>query len=336
MPDNVVTYQGPFAPDQEDAGCLFISDARDGSCDEARAVALEWQLDWVREMRPAASLLKVSFPYHAGTSEFFDGEILLQPWAPLGTGEVRMVVTADEIDFTRTFDHHEHEERMSFFSRVVRESAYGVDLPCNCYDCWREFEILCQAPSELEETLDLRWPRAVPQFTPRVMNDVVLPSEFNFMSLAATEAVMSRRSLGWGAKFISAPFSLVCAFFSLFHVGNSTRGFIAVARWARENNVPLVFNIMDPLLLDRESPYMTREVVVGGDYLEVRTTMSNGETWQELSLTEDELRALLPNPDALRRVPLIELKTRPILAVYQSLDVPVSGEDFFAYYEYMK
>jgi hypothetical protein len=166
--DRITVVNGFFAEEsaEEYAGrddVLFISDIRtcktpapvddageeDGEGGENAEVQSDVRNDmarqaaWVTAIRPVASMLKCRFPWDAGSTTYFRGEVRIQPCCPTASTETRLIVTREDLAAEPVaYDHTEYEERMMYHNSVGRVRLYDHGLPeglvpglDRCYDC---------------------------------------------------------------------------------------------------------------------------------------------------------------------------------------------------------
>lgn len=127
-----------------DGGVLFISDIRtgdtkDAECDfEGRvSIDMEWQKKWHEIIRPKMAMYKFRLPYASGKTEYMDGIVRLQVFAPTSTTELRLWVEA--YPGTKIYDNDTIEEQMYHFNYFTRPRWFGQQLRCchldGCWDC---------------------------------------------------------------------------------------------------------------------------------------------------------------------------------------------------------
>lgn len=153
--------------------CLFISDIRtlefrdhlDVGDNEGAEDVIEQDLrrqeQWVLTVRPVAASLKMRVPYREGVSEFLDGPVYLQPYAPMST-EARIWVT--DPDRRREWDHLEYDERMAYFNLHLRpgphDEYWGPVMDCcgvmHSWDNALAFTILYRYLSSVDRPKDHR------------------------------------------------------------------------------------------------------------------------------------------------------------------------------------
>jgi Poly A polymerase regulatory subunit len=139
-------------------------------------------INWVTKLSPTASMLKFRTPYFNETDEqllefeaksqeepfkgdfdaaapyanlrtftsrtfnYFDGEIFIQPWAPISSTESRLVF--EGIPLARTYDPSDYENKFFYYNKILRAYQYynnpnadknlGFD---HCADCALENQI---------------------------------------------------------------------------------------------------------------------------------------------------------------------------------------------------
>lgn len=137
--DKIHIYQRLFTEDDARTwskrdDVLFISDIRTGdhtkmsSDDNERAIIrdMELQKAWVEIIQPAQAHLKFRLPYSDFDKEYmklhyFDGHVLLQPWAPHTSTETRLVPKKDEGEYKmRDWDAVVYEEQLFYHNTVYR------------------------------------------------------------------------------------------------------------------------------------------------------------------------------------------------------------------------
>jgi hypothetical protein len=103
---------------------LFISDIRSDAMHDSEIMRdMAMQRDWVEAMRPKAFSLKFrgAYEYAEGGNPFFsylDGEMRVQPWAPVNSTELRLV--GMDWHSSKEYSHQFLEEAMAYFNRFTR------------------------------------------------------------------------------------------------------------------------------------------------------------------------------------------------------------------------
>ncbi|CAK91721.1 unnamed protein product (macronuclear) [Paramecium tetraurelia] len=114
---------------------LFISDIRTANfkcmtpMENEQAVLRDNQLqmEWVKILKPQKAMLKFRCAYPTEINEpteFFQGEIYIQAWAPASSTETRLV----PYDYVNTipYDNVKYEEQMFYHNDVVRKKQKGA------------------------------------------------------------------------------------------------------------------------------------------------------------------------------------------------------------------
>jgi hypothetical protein len=111
---------------------LFISDIRNRDVSDFNVINdMNMQKNWVLEMRPIKSLLKFRLPYsdqdyckdklvktNRCIMEYLNGKLLLQPWAPISSTEMRLIV--DQYPSLKSYDCLDVEEKCFYHNYVTR------------------------------------------------------------------------------------------------------------------------------------------------------------------------------------------------------------------------
>ncbi|CAD8190893.1 unnamed protein product [Paramecium octaurelia] len=114
---------------------LFISDIRTANfkcmtpMENEQAVLRDNQLqmEWVKVLKPQKAMLKFRCAYPTEINEpteFFQGEIYIQAWAPASSTETRLV-PQDYVN-TKLYDNVKYEEQMFYHNDVVRKKQKGA------------------------------------------------------------------------------------------------------------------------------------------------------------------------------------------------------------------
>ena len=145
-----------FQKEHEEWKILFISDIRNlkyntGEGNEEKIIKedMEIQKEWINIIDPYVSMIKFRLPYPGeGVNENFeylDGTLHLQPFAPISSTEVRLIVKRGAK--VKNYNIVKHEQQMYYFNDEIRPSYheysdFSTDRLDHCYDCTREMEIL--------------------------------------------------------------------------------------------------------------------------------------------------------------------------------------------------
>jgi Poly A polymerase regulatory subunit len=135
---------------------LFISDIRTGDPYKLSNVEveksikndMEMQKNWVKLLKPKASMLKFRLPWEVGKTSYLNGKIFFPVWGRETTTECRLITTLEDLEKGEIlYNNKKYEEQMFYFNRVTRVQYYdhpfdfyeGLD---HCYDCAAEIKII--------------------------------------------------------------------------------------------------------------------------------------------------------------------------------------------------
>ena len=167
----VKIFQGYYDPKPyEGRDYIFISDIRTATDNKSVHDNLMMQQQWIIDSPPKAYSLKFRTPFQVpegheeeypnGNLSYIGGKILVQPWAPVTSAEMRLIGTPEDEDITVNIT--EHEQRSFYFNFIVRNYGFSKDVKsdyeyhCGCFDCWLENSILDEynGPMTKKEILD--------------------------------------------------------------------------------------------------------------------------------------------------------------------------------------
>lgn len=110
---------------------LFISDIRSGEdhmshgdFEKSVAYDLELQKKCIHIMKPKKSMLKFRLPFNSDEISYFDGDIILQPWAPPTSAETRLITDGSG---ERKYVLREYENRMYYVNNNLRAGDTAWD-----------------------------------------------------------------------------------------------------------------------------------------------------------------------------------------------------------------
>jgi len=134
--------------ERETESIIFICDIRTADPQQMKQAEVEktvWedhvrQMEWAKTINADVSLLKFRLPWGEGTTEYFDGKIMVQIYPPCTSTETRLLVTkADLAKPLKKYDQKQYEEQLMFHNTVQRALLFphqvkvdGLDF---CYDC---------------------------------------------------------------------------------------------------------------------------------------------------------------------------------------------------------
>jgi hypothetical protein len=124
---------------------LFISDIRSASPSQESEDVVEkkvsqdmkMQMEWVLSLKPRKSMLKFRLSWREGNTEYLDGDVYYQSWAPSTTTETRLITSGKKM---KTYSNKKYESKLFYFNTHTRTDLYmhpikdvvGLD---HCYDC---------------------------------------------------------------------------------------------------------------------------------------------------------------------------------------------------------
>jgi len=80
------------------------------------------QMKWVQQIKPVAAYLKFRLGYMPGNLTYFNGPIVMQPYAPTNSTEARIIVK--NVNKTKNYNNNEYEEKMAYFNCHIRTKKY--------------------------------------------------------------------------------------------------------------------------------------------------------------------------------------------------------------------
>jgi hypothetical protein len=100
-------------------------------------------MDWINIMQAPMSMLKFRIPFTKKEYEYLDGEIYLQPWAPIHSAETRLITDGKT---KKVYNLSQYENQMFYLNNIIREfQRFDHDIPldkvpglCHCFDCTYE------------------------------------------------------------------------------------------------------------------------------------------------------------------------------------------------------
>ena len=128
---------------------LFISDVRVGlpaggkesgrQHQERIHADMLAQQEWVREMRPCASILKFRLPWQIGYTRYLKGDIIFPVYGRPLTHETRLIVKRKDVFGNLSYDNKLYEKQMAYFNQRMRHVYYVGKW---CYDCTAFYKII--------------------------------------------------------------------------------------------------------------------------------------------------------------------------------------------------
>ncbi len=118
------------------------------------------QKNWVDIMKPDLASLKLRFPWHSGKTEYYAGDIYVQPRIGRNSTETRLLTTGQKMV---EYDHDSYNDRIMYFQCNNRAAYYDFYLTpaqqkinnCHCHDCWSEMKILEEYVTQVKKHQDV-------------------------------------------------------------------------------------------------------------------------------------------------------------------------------------
>lgn len=133
---HVEYFTDEVAKKYKDQPILFISDIRRSATEDRDMESIvvedmEWQMNWIKIMKPKMSMLKFRLPYTAGVTEYLDGKIYFQAYAPLTSTETRLVTDGKKM---RKYDNCKYEDQLYYYNSVSRPNNQDEMLEMHIYE----------------------------------------------------------------------------------------------------------------------------------------------------------------------------------------------------------
>lgn len=133
--DDLAKY---YAEKLKNTKLLFISDIRLSPDDESVVRDQEMNKKWYTILNPEYAYLKFRTPYIGTTYDYLDGEIYLQPYAPIASTESRLLIKKNTKN--KQYNIKEYNGQLFYFNRILRPSYYKSIIKKheyldNCWDC---------------------------------------------------------------------------------------------------------------------------------------------------------------------------------------------------------
>ena len=139
MPDN---YVKKFTIDEDDMNDDIESNVKED---------MEMQRKWYEKMLPIAAMFKFRLPYTPGKTEYFDGDIMYQAWAPPTSTETRMLIDTRKVYNPETkqfkmklFDNTEYESILYRFNRCTRSQKFPDFSECFTPGIYKSYDLVAE------------------------------------------------------------------------------------------------------------------------------------------------------------------------------------------------
>lgn len=138
---------------------LLISDIRTADINKMSPSEVEacvkmdhnMQKEWYEILQPDMTMLKFRLPWDCPTTDYLEGDIYLQAYAPLSSTETRLIINGHTSNII-TYDNKKYENQLFYFNKYTRETSFSnilLNIPLteragltNTYDSCSEIIIL--------------------------------------------------------------------------------------------------------------------------------------------------------------------------------------------------
>ena len=134
---------------------LFVSDIRnmDATNEDNIITDMKLQSNWIKEMKPIKSLVKFRLPF--GDQEYckkrlqtsticdypyLNGKLLLQPWAPITSTEMRLII--DQNPLEKVYDCIDIEDKLFYHNMIQRNTPINFEGKKYSWDYMQECAII--------------------------------------------------------------------------------------------------------------------------------------------------------------------------------------------------
>lgn len=115
-----------YASKYKNRNILFISDIRtDAFTIEKREQVIpddmELQKNWIEIMKPYASMVKFTLPWNNVNINYFKGDILIQPYAPINSTETRLIIDHNDKFVQINYNSEQYNNLLFEHNIIIRE-----------------------------------------------------------------------------------------------------------------------------------------------------------------------------------------------------------------------
>ena len=136
--DELASYYAKLLKNKEKV--LFISDIRVDQETDDKFIIRDQEMNkkWYEIIQPDYGYLKFRTLYNQKKYEYLDGDIYIQPYAPLSSTETRLLLKKD--CKMKVYDCEEYGGKLFYFNRILRSSSYkplikNHEYLDTCWDC---------------------------------------------------------------------------------------------------------------------------------------------------------------------------------------------------------
>ncbi|CAF3435758.1 unnamed protein product [Rotaria sp. Silwood1] len=166
--------------------------------DENLAIDMVNQKEWHLSMKPSASLLTLHFSRTQNRLQYFEGDLILEPWGSRHPSGCRLVVQkgARMIDYNiknlkSCMDYFQNVLRTNYYEHDVKDlNTDGLD---HCYDCRSEIFILSRYLEKVQKISVEQIPKTVLRISEEISKNIIDNNRPSIVARMRTLAVVPKK-----------------------------------------------------------------------------------------------------------------------------------------------
>ncbi|CAF3456712.1 unnamed protein product [Rotaria sp. Silwood1] len=166
--------------------------------DENLAIDMVNQKEWHLSMKPSASLLTLHFSRTQNRLQYFEGDLILEPWGSRHPSGCRLVVQkgARMIDYNiknlkSCMDYFQNVLRTNYYEHDVKDlNTDGLD---HCYDCRSEIFILSRYLEKVQKISVEQIPKTVLRISEEISKNIIDNNRPSIVAGMRTLAVVPKK-----------------------------------------------------------------------------------------------------------------------------------------------
>ncbi|CAF3124557.1 unnamed protein product [Rotaria sp. Silwood2] len=166
--------------------------------DDNMVIDMVNQREWHSSMKPKASLLTFHFPHTKHQLQYFEGDLILEPWASRRSSGCRLV--AQKNARMINYDFKNLKLSMDYFQNVLRTNYYEHDLKDSntdgldhCFDCRSEIFILSRYLEKIQKVSSEQILKAVSKMSEEISRNIFDKNRPPIISGTRTLAVVPKK-----------------------------------------------------------------------------------------------------------------------------------------------